>query len=177
MKGVGNVPKWMAENYYEETNKTADFKYVFLPYADINDNDIKYTDNDLKDYLSKNAAKFTSQEETRRIQYVAFDVVPSAVDSAATLKGMSEKLDEFTKGEKKSDDSLFVKLYSETPFYDLYKTKETAGGQIPDSFFSMPVRTVVGPYVENGMYKYAKISARKLMSDSVKVKEDRILFC
>jgi peptidyl-prolyl cis-trans isomerase D len=172
LKGIGNVPKWMAEESYEETNKTADFKYVLLPYSEVNDNEIKYTDADLKDYLQKNPARFTTIEEARRIKYVSFDVVPSTVDSAATLKALTDKLEEFTKGANKSDDSLFVKLYSETPLYDLYTEKGAANGApIADSLYDLPVKTVVGPYVENGMYKFAKISARKMMSDSVKVKE------
>lgn len=173
LKGIGNVPKWMAEESYEETNKTADFKYVLLPYSEVNDNEIKYTDADLKEYLQKNPARFSTTEEARRIKYVSFDVVPSPVDSAATLKALTDKLDEFTKGATKSDDSLFVKLYSETPLYDLYSEKGGAnnGAPIADSLYDLPVKTVIGPYVENGMYKFAKISARKMMSDSVKVKE------
>ena len=171
-KGVGNTPTWMAEDLYYETNKTADLKYVFLPYSEVNDNQIKYTDNDLKEYLSKNGAKFTSSEETRNIRFKAFNIAASSVDSAAILKTLTEKLDEFKKGQNKSDDSLFVKLYSETPFFDLYKTKEElSASPIADSVFNLPVKSVVGPFVEGDMYKFAKISARKLMSDSVKVKE------
>jgi parvulin-like peptidyl-prolyl isomerase len=171
-KGVGNVPNWMAENLYYEANKSADFKYVELPYSEVNDNDIKYTDADLKDYLGKNAAKFTAPDETRVIRYVAFDITPSSVDSATALKGLTDKLDEFKKGEKKSDDSLFVKLYSETSFDDLYRTKDQlAGSSIADSLFGSKVGTVIGPYVEGNTYKFAKVSARKMMSDSVKVKE------
>ncbi|MBS1624873.1 MAG: SurA N-terminal domain-containing protein [Bacteroidetes bacterium] len=174
MKSIGNVPKWMAEEYYEETNKTADFRYVELPYTEVNDNEIKYTDSDLKEYLNKNAAKFKTAEESRTIQYVAFDVIPSAVDSATALKALTDKLEDFTKGATKSDDSLFVKLYSETPLYDLYTIKSEPGQQAPpvaDSLFDLPVKTVIGPYVENGMYKFAKISSKKMMSDSVKVRE------
>ncbi len=174
MKSIGNVPKWMAEEYYEETNKTADFRFVELPYSEVNDNEIKYADSDLKEYLSKNAAKFKTTEESRTIQYVAFDVIPSAVDSAAALKSLTDKLDDFTKGATKSDDSLFVKLYSETPLYDLYSIKGEPNPQAPpvaDSLFDLPVKTVIGPYVENGMYKFAKITSKKMMSDSVKVKE------
>ncbi len=172
--GVGNVPNWMAEDLYFAANKSADFKYVALPYSDVNDNDIKYTDNDLKEYLNKNAAKFTSPEEVRNIRYVAYDIAASSIDSLATLKSLTDKLDEFKKGDKKADDSLFVKLYSETPFDDMYKTKEQLlGSAIADSAFnpSVPLRTVIGPYVEGGAFKFARISARKMMSDSVKVKE------
>jgi peptidyl-prolyl cis-trans isomerase D len=171
-KGVGNVPNWMAENLYYESNKSADFKYVMLPYSDVNDNEIKYTDSDLKEYLSRNAAKFKSQEETRNIRYVPFDIVASSVDSASILKSLTDKLNEFKSGKTKSDDSLFVKLYSETQFVDLYRTKDQLlGSPVADSIFSQPVGTVIGPYVENGSYKFAKVSARKQMSDSVKVKE------
>lgn len=171
-KGVGNVPTWMAENLYTEANKTADFKYTSIPYSDVNDNEIKYTDADLKDYLGKNTSKFVSPDETRNIRYVAFNISASSVDSAATLKSLTDKLDEFKKGEKKSDDSLFVKLYSETQFDDLYRTKDQlAGSVVADSIFNLPLRSVIGPYVEGGAYKFAKISAIKMMSDSVKVKE------
>ncbi len=174
MKSIGNVPKWMAEEYYEETNKTADFRYVMLPYSEVNDNDIKYADSDLKEYLNKNAARFKSTEESRTIQYVAFNVIPSSIDSANALKALTDKLEDFTKGATKSDDSLFVKLYSETPLYDLYSIKgqpNPQGPAIADSLYDLPVKTVIGPYVENGMYKFAKVTEKKMMSDSVKVKE------
>jgi peptidyl-prolyl cis-trans isomerase D len=171
-KGLATAPSWMAEEYFNETNKTADFKYVQLPYAEVNDNDIKYTDADLKEYLSKNAALFSVPEETRKIQYVAFDIKASSIDSAATLKSLTDKLEEFAKGQKKSDDSLFVKLYSETGFNDLYVTKDQmTGSPIADSAFSAPLHTIVGPYVEGGMFKFAKVAAKKMMSDSVRVRE------
>jgi peptidyl-prolyl cis-trans isomerase D len=171
-KGVGNVPDWMAESLYYDANRSADLKYVMLPYAEVNDNDIKYTDNDLKEYLNKNAGKFSTPDEFRNIRYVSFDIAPSAVDSAATLKSLTDRLDEFKKGAKKSDDSLFVKLYSETSFDDLYRTKDQfMGSAIADTAFALPIGTVVGPFVEGNMYKYAKISARKMLSDSVRVKE------
>ena len=171
-KSIGNSPSWMATEYYMATNKTADFRYVQLPYTDINDNDIKYTDADLKSYISNHAAMFSIEEESRKLQYVAFDIKASSVDSMATLKSLSDKLDEFAKGEKKSDDSLFVKLYSETPFNDLYQTKEQLmGTAMTDSAFSTPLHGIVGPYIEGGLYKYAKVAARKMMSDSVRMRE------
>lgn len=170
--GIGNVPNWMADELYYETNKSADIKYVMLPYGEVNDNEIKYTDNDLKDYLSLNAARFTTSVEMRNVRYRSFDIIASPVDSAATLKSLTDKLDDFKSGKSKSDDSLFVKLFSETPFTDLYKTKEQlTGSVVADSLIGLPVGTVIGPYVDGGMYKFAKVSARKLMSDSVKVKE------
>ncbi len=49
-KGM-NTPSWMAERTYEDANRSADFKYLALPYSDLNEADIKFTDDDLKSYL------------------------------------------------------------------------------------------------------------------------------
>jgi peptidyl-prolyl cis-trans isomerase D len=171
-KAMNATPTWMAEMYYTETNKSADLRFVQIPYSDINDNEVKVTDDELKSYLSKNSAKFSREEEVRKIQYAAFDIAPSAIDSLATLKYLSDKIEDFKKGTKKSEDSLFVKIYSELPFEDLYRTREQlAGSMIADSALRLPVGTVLGPIVENGMYKYVKVAAKKGMSDSVRVRE------
>src|ERR1019366_230785 len=107
------VPTWLAEVAYNDQARTADFKYVQLPYSEINDADVKVTDDDLKKYIADHAPKFKQEEETRKIDYVAFDIVASAGDSVATMRSLEEKREEFAKGEKPSDDSLFVKIYSE----------------------------------------------------------------
>ncbi|MFN8276932.1 MAG: peptidylprolyl isomerase [Chitinophagales bacterium] len=170
-KGL-TTPSWMAEMAYEDANKTADLRFVALPYAEVNDNDLKITDDELKKYLNDHKARFRQEEETRKVRYVAFDILPSSKDSAAVLRSLAEKMEEFKGGKNKSEDSMFVKIQSETAFVDLYETADQlAGNVVKDSLMSMPVGTVIGPYVEGGMYKLAKISARKMMSDSVRVSE------
>jgi peptidyl-prolyl cis-trans isomerase D len=170
-KGL-NTPSWMAERTYEDANRSADFKYLALPYSDLNEADIKYTDNDLNNYLKAHPARFEQKEETRKIQFAAFDIVASSADSAAVLKSLAEKLEEFTKGTKSTDDSVFVRVYSETPFDNSYfKKEQLAGSPIADSLFNLPVKSVIGPFVDGGQYKYAKIVNRKLLSDSVRVRD------
>ncbi|MFN8310046.1 MAG: SurA N-terminal domain-containing protein [Chitinophagales bacterium] len=171
VKGM-TTPSWMAEMAYVDANKTADVRYVLLPYTEVNDNDLKITDDELKKYLNEHAARFRQEDETRGIKYVSFDIAPSAKDSASALKSLTDKLEEFKAGKNKSEDSMFVKIYSETPMIDLYASAEQLGGSaVKDTLLSQPVGTVVGPYVEEGMFKFAKISARKMMSDSVRVRE------
>jgi peptidyl-prolyl cis-trans isomerase D len=149
-KGM-NTPSWMAERLYGDANRSADFKYIALPYSDLNEADIKFTDDDLKSYLKAHPARFEQKEETRKIQFAAFDIVASAADSAAVLKSLGEKLEEFAKGTTSTDDSVFVRVYSETPFDNSYfKKEQLAGSPIADSLFSLPVKTVIGPYVEGG---------------------------
>lgn len=170
-KGL-TIPTWMAENAYENQLSTADFKYVQLPYSDVKDDEIKPTDEELKAYMKKNAKKYEQEDETRRFEYVTFNIEPSSQDTAAALEYLNEKVADFASGKTTSEDSIFVKLYSEDPFSIVYSEKEAiAGSPIADTLFKAPVRSVVGPFVDGGKYKYAKITDRKLLSDSAKVSE------
>ena len=170
------VPAWMSEMNYNDQNRTADLKYVQFPYSDVADADVKVTDEDIKNYLEEYAAKFKQDEESRKLQYVTFDIVASSGDSVNTIRSLEEKREDFAKGEKPADDSLFVKLYSETPFDEAYYDKEKLFASVKDSFFSLPVKSIVGPYLDGASYKLAKISDRKMISDSVHVRDIKIGF-
>lgn len=165
------VPAWMAEMAYLDQTRTVDFKYVSLNYSDVNDADIKVTDEELKEYLNNHRAKFKSDVETRKLQYVAFNVVASSTDSAAIVSELEAKRAEFTQGTTLADDSLFVKINSETPFDDVYYEKDQMTSVVTDSFFALNKGTVIGPYVENGSFRLAKITDRKVISDSSRVRE------
>lgn len=170
-KGL-TAPTWLAQAAYQDANRVADVKFVALPYGEINEADIKYTDDDLKKYLEANKTRFESKEESRKILYAEFPIVASSADSAAHLKELTDRLEDFKKGATASDDSLFVKMYSETPYdYAFYKKEDLANSAEAESFFSYPVKSVVGPYVENGMYVYSKIVGKKLLSDSIRVRD------
>lgn len=174
-KGLG-VPTWQSEMSYNDQNRAVDFKYVQLAYTDVNDADVKVTDEDLKKYIDEHSAMFKRDEETRKIQYVTFDINASAADSAAIIASLEEKRAEFAKGEKISDDSLFVKIYSEQAFSDVYLTADQITSSVKDSFFALPVKSLVGPYLDNGSFKLAKITDRKGISDSVRVRDITISF-
>lgn len=169
-KGL-TAPNWMAEVAFMDQSRTVDFRYVMLPYAEINDNDVKISDEDLKDYLNKHKARYSQDEEYRKLQYVTFPIVASAADSTATLRRLDANLADFTKGTTVSEDSVFVKVYSEQGFDEVYYTKDQVFSPVKDTLFSVPVKTVIGPYLDGGAFKYAKVSDRKMISDSVHVRE------
>jgi peptidyl-prolyl cis-trans isomerase D len=166
------VPTWLAQSAYNDQLRTVDFKYVQLPFADVKDEDIKFTDDDLKKYLSANSKKYNQEEESRKIDYVTFDVVPFAADTQAALDYLLEKKEAFTAGTSTTEDSLFVKIYSEEPFNVVYSEREQVQfSPIVEDLFNAPVRTVVGPFIDGDKYKLARITDRKLLSDSVRVSE------
>ncbi len=165
------IPSFIAENAYNDQLRTTDFKFVQLPYSDVKDADIKYTDSDLSAYLKENKKRYEQEEDSRKFEYVAYDVKASAKDTNETLLYLTEKLADFSKGSKASEDSLFVKLYSEEAFNDVFTEKDKLNSPVADTLFRAPVKSVVGPYVDNGFIKFAKIVDRKLISDSVRVAE------
>ncbi len=170
------VPSWMGEMSYADQSKTVDFKYIQIAYAEINDTDVKLADEDYKKYLHENEAKFKQEEETRKISYVSFDIAASAADSLRTIQSIEEKRADFAKGEKPAEDSAFVKLFSETPYDEVYYDRDKVFASVKDSFFTLPVRSVVGPFVDGNSFKLAKISDRKMISDSVHVRDIKISF-
>ena len=165
------IPNWMGEMTYNDQNRLVDFKYVQLPYSDVNDADVKVTDEDLKKYMDEHAAMFKQEEETRKIDYVTFDIVAAATDSTKTVDYLAGKRADFAGGKTASDDSVFVRLYSETPYDAAYYEKDKVLSPVKDSLFQVKVGTVVGPYIDGGSYKLAKVSDRKLISDSVRVRD------
>ncbi len=170
------VPTWMGEMNYEDQNRTVDFKYVSLPYSQLNDADIKVSDEEMTQYIKQHEAAFKKEDETRKINYVIFDISASSADSAEIIKDIEDRREDFAKSETVSDDSVFVRLYSETPFDGVYYDKDQLNSPIKDSLFKLPVKTIIGPYLDGSYFKLAKISDRKLISDSVHIREIVISF-
>ena len=165
------VPDWLAQETYSDQGTMVDLRYVQLPYSDVNDADVKVTDADLQKYIDDHAAKFKQDDETRKLEYVAFDIYPFAADSLKTYHDLEARKQEFADQKTVSDDSVYVKIYSETPFEDVYIDKDKITSPVKDSLFELPVKSVVGPYLDGKSYKLAKICDRKMISDSVHVRE------
>jgi peptidyl-prolyl cis-trans isomerase D len=98
----------------------------------------------LQKYLDAHKSKFKREEETRKLQYVTFDIIPSAADTARTLNDLNEKFADFAASKTAAEDSVFVKLYSEISFDDKYYTKEELTSSMKDTLFAVANRTVVG---------------------------------
>ena len=77
-----------------ENNETTDVDFVMVPLVYANDSTIVVTDSEIKDYY--NAHKdFFRQSASRDLEYVVFEVVPSADDINAVSDKMAEIHEEF----------------------------------------------------------------------------------
>lgn len=154
-----------AHEDYEQRNKLASFKYVALPYASVNDSQVKLTDDDYKEYYNENKFRFKNPEETRSFEFVVFDAKPSAADSAE-MKARIEKLaGEFRESK---NDSLFVSINSDTKTPLTYVKKGQLDPALDSLVFNASPGTLVGPVFSNGSYKMAKVLDVRISPDSVK---------
>ncbi|NJN78161.1 MAG: hypothetical protein HC803_07380 [Saprospiraceae bacterium] len=167
--GAIYTPKWMAEMSHNATNQKADFRFVAVPYATINDDEIKVSDKELKAYISENKGKFTSEEETRKFSYVLFDVKPTKEDSAKIVKDLNEQINSWkTKGDL--SDSLFILNSLNGTYTEEYVTKDNIAPQIADTIAKVAVGTIIAPYVDGSTYKIAKLIDKQIVPDSVKAR-------
>ena len=77
-----------------ENNNTFDVEFVMVPFGFAKDSTIVVSDKDIKSYYQSHK-KFFKQLASRDIEYVVFEVVPSANDIAAANEALNEVYDEF----------------------------------------------------------------------------------
>lgn len=83
------VPEWMVKRDYEIKNRRANFDYVDIAYTTVADSTIKVTDADLKDYYNRNKNKFKQLDDSRIVEYIVWDFVPTENDRAAILTNLN----------------------------------------------------------------------------------------
>ena len=163
------APTWMAEMMHNVNNQKADFRFVAVPYATINDDEIKVSDKELKAYISENKGKFMSEEETRKFSYVLFNVLPSQKDSADIAKKLNAQIVEWNEKGDVSD-SLFIVNSLNGIYNEKYVAKEDLAPQIADTMAKVAVGTIIAPYVDGSTYKIAKLINKQVVPDSVKAR-------
>ncbi len=160
------TPTWMVEQTHADQNQKLDFNYVKIPFDEIADSDIQVTDSDLNTYLASNAAMYSQDEETRKVDYVSFEVKPTAADSAAIRDELSDLKQRF---QDVSDDELADFVSANLGLYnDAYYEKDKLGPNSQDGIFNAAIGSIVGPYIEGTTYTMAKVLDRRVLPDSAK---------
>jgi len=144
-------------------NKNANFQYVMLPYSSIADADVKLSDDELKAYYNKHKDEY-KQENTRRIEYVTFEVVASEADKVATQKWLNDSKADFAAA---SDNQQYVNANSDTRFDPRFAKISELPSSLALWASSAQAGDFYGPYLENDEYKLAKIDQFKMLPDSV----------
>ncbi len=150
----------------KQINNSVDISFVQKPYNMIPDSVVTVSDSDLKEYYKENKERFT-QEETRDIKYVAFEVIPSEKDYNNAKEWIDDAHAEFVEIE---DVEQYINFNS--PPYDPtnYK-KDELSDTLDDFMFTANLGDVYGPYFEDNSYKLAKLAKINYLSDSVRISQ------
>lgn len=152
-----------AKESLEAKNQNVNFQYVVLNYSSVPDADVKVSDSELKDYYTAHKDQY-KQEKSRKIEYVTFDVLPSAGDNAATQKWVEDSKAEFA---SVADNQQYINVNSETRFNPSFSKREELSPALGEWAFANQPGAIYGPYFENNAYKLAKIDQFKMLPDSV----------
>ncbi len=167
VKGV-QVPSWMVQKQYAESNSIANINIVGIPYSSISDSTIKVTDDEIASYIKENAAAFQVEEASKNISYVGFSAAPTSADSTSALNTVNALKAEF---QAAPDAAVFLnKAGSDLPFYNSYISGKSLQVPNKEAIIASGVGNVYGPYIDGKNYTIAKVIGVKQWPDSASVR-------
>ena len=162
------ISKKEAELIKKYQDQVADIDFVKVDYAEfLKKNPIKVTTKDLADYIQKHPTKFKSQP-IRNLGVVYFQAKPSAKDQAEAEKGIDKLLNVGTDANPNenfrntTNDSMFVSLNSDMPFYNGYLTEDKLPQALRSQIATLSVGAIVGPYKEQDFLVVSKLLDKKV---------------
>lgn len=160
------TPAWMAEMIHGEQNQKIDFSFVKIPFDQVADTEVEVTDADYSAFIKKNIKKYTNDEETRTVDYVVFDVIPSAQDTAQWTKSIADLIPQFS---STSSDSTFA-VNNNGNYQNYYFKTDELTDSLEQIVPRMEVGSVYGPVIENGNILAVKLVDKMIVPDSVKAR-------
>jgi peptidyl-prolyl cis-trans isomerase D len=143
--------------------RTVDFSYALKNYMDVSDSTIKVSENEIKAYYASHKENYKRTAQ-RDIEYVTFDIIPSADDIASAEKWINNTKTEFAEA---TDPVQYINSTADNRHTGLYFPLSG----IPDSLKAFVkkenTKEVFGPYLEDGSYKLARLLDVSDRPDSV----------
>lgn len=152
------IPESEIKKRFMEQNVRADAKFVLFDLNSIQDNQISFTEDELKAYYKNNIEQF-KVEAQRKLKYVIFRKQPSKADSQAVFNNLLSIMEE-TK--RDTDFVGLVKLYTNQE----YSEKPLPHGSLPYeavvALYKNKKGSIVGPVLT-----YTGYSIFKIVRDSI----------
>ena len=173
---------------YQLENDKVDLKYIQIPFSSIPDSLLKIKKSDIKNYIKKHSKKY-EVEASRDLVYVQFKEEASFEDEQAIQAELSALVDdkvEFNEAAKanetvigfknSSDANAFVNANSSVKYNNNFVFESSLPKADLKAMVSLELNDVYGPYKEGDSYKLSKLVAKKMISDSTKVRHILIPF-
>lgn len=142
---------------------TIDFSYIMKNYSSISDSLVKVSPSDIEAYYSTHKDDFR-KTALRDIEYVTFDVAPSADDIKQAEEWINKTKTEFAEA---PDPVQFINLTADSRHVGFFVPLSEVPDTLRDFVKKEDLKTVFGPYNEDGTLKLAKLLEVANRPDSV----------
>ena len=148
-------------------NVTADVDFVFEPISFVTDSTVTVSSEEIRRYFNDHKEQF-KQPANRDIEYVMWEVVPSAQDYADTKAEFDALYEDFAKADNLK---AFVTLNSDSKWNPYYFTEDqlSVTPEFQQTAFHAPVGTVSPVVTEDKAYAAMRVSDVRMMADSAHV--------
>jgi len=159
-----------AKDAFVAQNKQVNATYVMKTYASVSDSTVKVSEEEIAAYYNKHQNDYKVTEPSRKIEYVAYDVMPSKTDYEALLKDAQRVTEDFKTKTTAAEDSSFIAQESEGGVINIANYGKKNMIITDSSVYTSPKGTVFGPYSEGTFLKVYKLTDIKSIADSAKVR-------
>lgn len=148
-------------------NVTADVDFVFEPISFVTDSTVNVSSEEIRRYFNDHKEQF-KQPANRDIEYVMWEVVPSAQDYADTKAEFDALYEDFAKADNLK---AFVTLNSDSKWNPYYFTEDqlSVTPEFQQTAFHAPVGTVSPVVTEDKAYAAMRVADVRMMADSAHV--------
>jgi len=157
------TPSWMAEMIGQNQNRKVDMALVSIPYDQIDNGSITVSDADYNAYMKENGAQYKNNVETRKVNYVTFDLEASAADKAEARAKVEKWTTDWA---TTTNDTTFVDGKGGYLDAKLFTQDQLSAG-LKDTIFDYGVGSLYGPFEEDNFFKTVKVLEKKTIPDSV----------
>jgi len=164
-KGI-YTPSALAKVKYNENNGALAFKYVYKPYAAIEDSAVDLTESEISSFYKKTKSEY-EQKASRKIAYAYFPIVPSSDDQAEAKQWADKMYGDF---KTNSNDSTFVNANSDAGFIPVYYSKSNAPVGADTTLWDQDSAYVAAAKLIGSTWSISKVKAIKMAPDSVKAR-------
>jgi peptidyl-prolyl cis-trans isomerase D len=161
------VTSAQAKNTYNERSRSVTYRIVGKSYDSLADSLVKISDDDYKKYYDEHKHELEQQDETRKLEYVVFQVNPTPEDRAELMTSMEQIKTQF---QATDNDTTFANANSASGFREESVKRGSLNIQIDSAVFAGTPGTVYGPFVDGNDVKVVKLRGFKSASDSVKAR-------
>ncbi|MBW6491309.1 MAG: SurA N-terminal domain-containing protein [Lentimicrobium sp.] len=158
------IPTAFAKRDHEAKNTKIKARFYGAAYTSIADSLITLTDKDYQKFYKENKHRY-QQEASRDIEYVTFDILPSADDREKTTNEVQNLYAEFVETQNVVS---FVNTTSDVRYDSTWLKRGSLPYQLDSVMFNSEPGVTYGPFLENNVYTIGRLVDVQTRPDSLR---------